>query len=559
MIDALVKLYERERIAGRGVPFGYERKAIDFVIELASDGSVVSVSGAAKPRERPQSNVPRWPGRSGKLTGDDLKCAFLCDKSDYVLRLDPEKGAAWIRFDQEHLGDATDDGLKALLAFCKRPLAGDDIRSIPEGKTIAFTYEGRWLHDRPAARDAWAKIVPSDGKEGLCLVTGKVGPIEDLHPRVTVGGSMAALVSYNEKSLEHYGHEKGANSPISRDAAHAYVAALDGLVSGGHSVTLDDDVAIYWSEAADDATEEADHILAAILGGTAGPDAKAETAKVRDAVAQLAKGKPVSGLMPSTPYHVLIIEPGTGRHAVRQHMTGTLGDLSRNVSAHFQAMHLGQEDFAASIWEIGRATLRLGDRKAKPPPSLTNDLTRAVLTGSPYPTSLAHGVLTRLRAGDDISQLHAGILKAYAIRNAKETIDVICDPDHPSVAYHLGRLLAAYESIQLAAQPKVGVTVRERHYRTLSMRPALALGAMAQASTYHLSALRRAGKGGLAAYLDRIVAEIMTKVTSIPTTLSTSEQALLSVGYYQQHAADEAAKRKPKSETEVEIETKEAI
>lgn len=406
--------------------------------------------------------------------------------------------------------------------------------------TVAMMFDGGWLHERPAARAIWQTIMPHEDRMGRCLLTGDEAPLADLHPRVTVGRSMAALVSYEEKALDHYGHKGGDNSPISEAAAHGYTAALDHLIARGHRVTVGDTVAAYWSEIKEaSAAATAEQLLAAILEGTAGPDAKAEAAKLRDALGQLARGKPVSGVMPEASYCILAIEPGTGRHAIRSFLHGTMGELARNVSAHQEAMRLAPADGTPSVREIAAAAVRTGD---DPSPSLSNDLLRSILTGSPYPAALVQGVLARLRAGDEINNLRAGILKAFHARNKREITTVNCNPDNPSTAYQLGRLLAAVEAVQRAAMPDVGVTARERYYRMLSMRPAVAMAGMMGGLTHHLATLRRAGKGGLAALLDREVQEVANRIGEVPAAMTVAEQSLLAVGYYQQKTASDEAR-----------------
>lgn len=296
ILQSLSALYDREIAAGRNLSkFGYERKAFDLVLDLAADGRVLAQTTFGKLSERHQSNVPRWPTRSGKRTGEDIKCAFLVDKAEYVLGFDKEKAAAWAAYHRDHLAGTEDEGLRALLRFLDAPGRGLDLEGLKSNMTVGFLFNGGFLHERPVAYAIWLTIMPRANDAGLCLVSGEEAPIADLHPRVAVAGRMAALVSYNDDALEHYGHEGGGNSPISETAAHAYATGLDELIVRGHRVAIGNAVLVYWTEIEDtSAADTADGLLAAILKGTYGPDANAEAAKLRDALAELAHGKPVS-------------------------------------------------------------------------------------------------------------------------------------------------------------------------------------------------------------------------------------------------------------------------
>lgn len=62
-----------------------------------------------------------------------------------------------------------------------------------------------------------------------CLITGKEAGIARIHPAIKgVMGAQAAgaaLVSFNAPAFCSYGHEQGANAPVSEYAAFAYTTA----------------------------------------------------------------------------------------------------------------------------------------------------------------------------------------------------------------------------------------------------------------------------------------------------------------------------------------------
>jgi len=116
------------------------------------------------------------------------------------------------------------------------------------------------------------------------------------------------------------------------------------------------------------------------------------------------------------------------------------------------------------------------------------------------------------------------------------------NPQHPSPAYHCGRLLAVLASLQRAALPNVEAGVVQRFYAAASATPALVLGRILRTAQFHLDKVR-ADSPGLAAWYENRIAEIMGALKdNIPATLSLEEQSLFALGYYQQLAQDRAGK-----------------
>ena len=117
------------------------------------------------------------------------------------------------------------------------------------------------------------------------------------------------------------------------------------------------------------------------------------------------------------------------------------------------------------------------------------------------------------------------------------------NPEHPSPAYHAGRLMAVLAALQNDALGDVGAGVVQRYYAAASTTPALVLGRLVRGAQYHLNKLEK----GLAIWYERLIGEIMAKSgNSFPATLTLEEQSLFALGYYQQRAAIYSAGPKKK-------------
>ena len=113
------------------------------------------------------------------------------------------------------------------------------------------------------------------------------------------------------------------------------------------------------------------------------------------------------------------------------------------------------------------------------------------------------------------------------------------EAEHPSPAYHCGRLLAVVEDVQRAALPGVNTTIVDRYYGAASSTPAVVFGALLRGAQPHLARLER-DRPEAYVNLQRRIEDVMARIDDWPSTLPLKEQALFSLGYYHQRAHDRA-------------------
>jgi CRISPR-associated protein Csd1 len=130
-----------------------------------------------------------------------------------------------------------------------------------------------------------------------------------------------------------------------------------------------------------------------------------------------------------------------------------------------------------------------------------------------------------------------GLLKAYHNRKGGHRMTPALDPNHPSKAYHCGRLMCLLAQIQeTSADAEINAGVVQRYYGAASSTPALVLGRLTRLSQHHLSKIAR-DSPGLAFWLNSQIAEVWNALgKSLPATLTLEEQSLFALGYYQQFA-----------------------
>jgi CRISPR-associated protein Csd1 len=149
------------------------------------------------------------------------------------------------------------------------------------------------------------------------------------------------------------------------------------------------------------------------------------------------------------------------------------------------------------------------------------------------------------------------LLKLILNRNRKEGEPVIQPQvfETDDAAYNCGRLLATFDDLQMAAHEweLEGAGVVERYYGSASSAPNSAFGILWRLHQHHLRKLSQQGEKGraAAAAVKRRIGEICSMFSQgqpgmppeFPRIFTLTEQGRFAIGFYQQKAADDAARK----------------
>jgi CRISPR-associated protein Csd1 len=586
--------FSRETLANgkpRVPPYGYSYERIGYALVLDECGGLLDVEIVAGG----ELDVPSDPTvtRTSKI-----EPMFLWDKTAYALGLALEarqrtadEHDAFKKRQREIIAHSDDVGLRALLAFLDAwELSPDRLPHYREeaiGANVVFRLDGDgYLHDRPAAREVWlCHLRAKPALIGRCLIKGEETRIALTHPTLTgvrgAQSSGAAIVSFNQDAFKSFGKDQGANAPVSEHAAFAYTTALNELLrkDGRQKVQIGEAAtAVYWAEAADPAlataSDEAKAAEAAFsfLMEPPAPESQpqrdaSEVKFIRDVMTLVKDHKPLEDpdlhLRDGTKFYILGLAPNAARLSVRLWESTTLGAIGKAFHQHWRDLRMEPErgpppsvhscalmTAPARAGKSGQMKLSFEDISAV----LSGELMRAILTGGRYPAALLANLVMRVRTDRYINRLRVSLIKAAIVRTWRiegklptEDYLVRSDPNDPNPARRLGRLFAVLERAQLAALGEnINATIKDKYIGSAAATPALIFPFLVKNANHHIARLRRghadakwiadaqhARRVGMG--LERDIGWLWGAFTDgLPPQLSTTEQGLFFVGYYQE-------------------------
>lgn len=381
-----------------------------------------------------------------------------------------------------------------------------------------------------------------------CLATGElVAPVPTHETKIRgladVGGRGPgdALISFDKSAFQSYGLEQSLNAAVSEEAAKAYADTLNHLIYE-HGRTLAGVKIVHWYR--DRIAPEDDQLAWLEDPGEAGPDPLVAIQAQRAAGALLRAIE--TGQRPDLSgnrYFILTLSGAAGRVMVRDWAEGAFLDLVRSIDAWFADLAIVRSDGGVIASQpkflavVGALHKQLDDA---PAPHVAG-LWRAAARNEPVLREAFSRAVSRARSAilnDETPRTAAlGLMKTYLLRKPDGSIPMapFLDANHPVPAYHMGRLLAVFASLQRAALGDVGASVVQRYYIAASQTPALVLGRLVANAKNHLGKL----DPGLAWRFDDRVAGIVARLgTSLPKTLDLEGQGIFALGYYQQIAHD---------------------
>jgi len=407
-----------------------------------------------------------------------------------------------------------------------------------------------------------------EGKRMRCLMSGEMIDPAEKHFKImglsSVGGqsSGSVLIGFDKDAFTSYGLEQSRNAACSEEAAAAYRNALEHLLKKAPK-PIAGALFLHWYK--EPLPAEDDLLDFAEFGSDNDGDALLQANRVFNAVRE--------GNYPrylNNRYYILQISGAGGRVMIRDWLEGDYLELLNNIHAWFDDLEIIQPwgNGTSKVFKLSAAQLRMISHRKN---EKINDsfkrinqelapvmprIWRSIVKRHPLPDAVAQKSLlyirSRLLAAEEdsnLDQIACSLLKAWYNRKTTggaHRMNAVVNPDHPSPAYHAGRMMAVLALIQRKALGDVGANVVQRYYASACSTPSLVLGRLVRQAQYHLNKMEE----GPAIWYERKLQEISSRLgDGLPATLKLEEQTLFALGYYQQRA-DIFARRPDKSPDE---------
>ena len=476
LIQALAE-YADTRLKDQLDDLAFETKPVHYLLEIGGDGRFLGLVPRTEEVQRGKKtikqvqtlSVPKSP--VNRNSGEHPLIA--CDEAKYVLGNEEKhvkKHLAFVALIEAAAAATSDPALASCADFYKR---ADEIEAArrefsagkpPAGAVIALSVSGPVI-DRDDVRRYWREHYQKansarneKGGEGMCLISGKVGPIAPTHEKIkgmaSLGGQSAgvALMSFDKDAFCSYGWEQNANSPVSPERAAAYVLALNDLLKRGKASRIDRCGVgfLFWTKELVEKT----------------PISIVEEADPEE-VQQLLLLDEGSLHLDTNEFYLLGVSGNGGRLLVRFWHHENLERVHKNVAGWFRGMRIaspfgGMAD-PPKLWQLLGAIARDG-----PPPDRVIQLLRRAILGQPLGRTILTGALARLRVvsgPERLSPVRAGLIRLCINdqeKGPKMTEELDPNLNHPG--YLCGRLLALYDGLQFQAQGEVNASVSDRYY-----------------------------------------------------------------------------------------------
>lgn len=558
ILKALYDYYQRK---SEELPaFGCELKEIGFILVIDKDGNFLRFEDRRIDKKNASSFlVKKHVGRSSAPIAN-----LLYDNCSYILGYstegDIDSNAKYIsvfkaKVEELYTKLPNNSAVSAIWKFYQKnpaenllkvqadPLWPEIEKNLNKKySTFSFLLEGETTIVA-AQKDVINADEEKEGneKEQLCLITGNQGKAVDVTTATMIAGSQATakLVAFQVNSgYDSYGKQKGFNAPISQKAEFAYTTALNHILSANsrNKFLVGNRTYLFWGSSNSNGNQETESSIFAMFGfnDSEEEDPNARIYQIRKVFEGIYSGSIKTDL--DDRFYIAGLAPNAARIAVVYWAELPLKEFAHTILRHFEDMDIvdtRKEKKPYMGLKSILATVTLGGNSSEATPNLPDAVIKSIFQGLPYPDTLYHSCLRRIRAEQSVSITRAAILKAYLNRKYtnQKPIQIMLDKENTNQGYLCGRLFAVIDKLQNDANHIH--SIRERYMNAASSTPATVFATILNLSAIHANNLNNEGSR---IFYDKLKQEIISKINAdgFPSHLDLQDQGRFFVGYYQQ-------------------------
>lgn len=558
ILKALYDYYQRK---SEELPaFGCELKEIGFILVIDKDGNFLRFEDRRIDKKNASSFlVKKHVGRSSAPIAN-----LLYDNCSYILGYstegDIDSNAKYLsvfkaKVEELYTKLPNNSAVSAIWKFYQKnpaenllkvqadPLWPDIEKNLNKKySTFSFLLEGETTIVA-AQKDVINADEEKEGneKEQLCLITGNHGKAVDVTTATMIAGSQATakLVAFQVNSgYDSYGKQKGFNAPISQKAEFAYTTALNHILSANsrNKFLVGNRTYLFWGSSNSNGNQETESSIFAMFGfnDSEEEDPNARIYQIRKVFEGIYSGSIKTDL--DDRFYIAGLAPNAARIAIVYWAELPLKEFAHTILRHFEDMDIvdaRKEKKPYMGLKSILATVTLGGKSSEATPNLPDAVIKSIFQGLPYPDTLYHSCLRRIRAEQSISITRAAILKAYLNRKNtnQKPIQIMLDKENTNQGYLCGRLFAVIDKLQNDANHIH--SIRERYMNAASSTPATVFATILNLSAIHANNLNNEGSR---IFYDKLKQEIISKINAdgFPVHLDLQDQGRFFVGYYQQ-------------------------
>lgn len=562
ILKALYDYYQRK--SEELPPFGTIFQQIHFILVIDKDGNFLRFEDRRLNKNEASQFLVK---RTGQRTSGIVAKHFY-DNISYVLGSSIKKGKknsennkAFRSLVEEIYKKLPENvAVKAVWNFYKRidnnlkniqrdPLWVDIIQNTQlENFFFSFLLEGdtKIIASQSSIIQCDIGNIATDDKEQVCLITGKrCFPVMTTFLSPLAGGKTKLVSFQKDSGYDSYGKEQGANAPISVEAEFAYSTALNHLLAkdSKNKFSIGEQTYIFWGSSSSNGCKETEESFFTMSNlNNIEEDPNTRIRQVRKVFTGIYSGSIKTDL--DDRFYIAGLAPGKARIAVIYWAELPLKDFAHTILRHFEDMEIvdaRKEKKPYMALKSILATVTLGGKLKDVTKNLPNAVIKSIFQGLPYPDTLYHSCLRRIRAElpkrkldkPPITITRAAILKAYLNRKNtnQKPIQIMLDKENTNQGYLCGRLFAVIDKLQNDANHIH--SIRERYMNAASSTPATVFATILNLSAIHANNLNNEGSR---IFYDKLKQEIISKINAdgFPSHLDLQDQGRFFVGYYQQ-------------------------